>query len=55
MSRLKPIYFGLHIIKERERKMSLGTSLAEYKKEIDQLQAEAEKLGGDAKAKLNNI
>ena len=27
------------------------TRLAEYKKEIDQLQAEAEKLGGDAKAK----
>ena len=27
------------------------TRLAEYKKEIDQLQATAEKLGGDAKAK----
>ena len=27
------------------------TRLAEYKKEIDQLQAKAEKLGGDAKAK----
>jgi len=27
------------------------TRLAEYKKEIDQLQANAEKLGGDAKAK----
>ena len=28
-----------------------GTRLAEYKKEIDQLQAKAEQLGGDAKAK----
>jgi hypothetical protein len=27
MNRLKPIYFGSHIIKERERKMSLGIIL----------------------------